>query len=409
MTTFQSFNLPAFMLDSLAHMQISSPTPIQESAIPLGLAGHDILASAQTGTGKTLAYLIPIINSLMNKASSMALILTPTRELAMQVRDSVVQLIKRQPLQAAVLIGGEPIFKQFAALKRQPRIIIGTPGRICDHLNRKSLKLQMTEALVLDETDRMLDMGFSQSLEQIMQHVPKVRQTFMFSATLPTSIIKLSQKYLTNPQRVAIGSTHQPVTQIKQEMIQTAQSEKFSRLLTELNQREGSVIIFVKTKISADQIADRLNEKNHNADAIHGDLKQRQRDQVIRAFRQNKSRILVATDIAARGIDIPHIKHVINYDLPQCPEDYIHRIGRTGRAGMEGSAVSLVTPSERHKWKAIHRLIYANEETPSQAPRKNTHRFHAGKKFAPSDRHQPNAFKPRRASQGKRFQRDKAQ
>ncbi|MCS5710004.1 DEAD/DEAH box helicase [Candidatus Berkiella aquae] len=365
MQNFNAFGLPAVLLNSLEQMGITEPTPIQTEAIPTILAGNDLLASAQTGTGKTIAYLLPIISKLDENPDESVLILTPTRELATQVKDSVLHFIKRmRSLNMALLIGGEPIFKQFAALKRRPRIIIGTPGRIIDHLQRRTLNLQSVRYLVLDETDRMLDMGFSQDIETILGNLQDERQTLLFSATLPQAIVKLSKKYLAeNAQRIAIGSTTEPSRQIKQETIQVSSGSKFTTLLTALEEREGSVIIFVKTKISADKLAEKLQEKDHAADAIHGDLNQRKRDRVIREFRNNKCRILVATDIAARGIDIPHIMHVINYDLPQCPEDYIHRIGRTGRAGMTGFALSFVSPDERHKWKAIHRLIHAGEET----------------------------------------------
>ena len=368
MQNFNAFGLPAVLLQSLEQMGITVPTPIQVEAIPTVLAGTDLLASAQTGTGKTIAYLLPIISKLDENPDESVLILTPTRELAAQVRDSALQFIKRiRSLNMALLIGGEPIFKQFAALKRNPRIIIGTPGRIIDHLQRRTLNLQSVKFLVLDETDRMLDMGFSQDIEMIVENVQSDRQTLLFSATLPQAIVKLSKKYLAEgAKRIAIGSTTEPSRQIKQETVQVSSGNKLSTLVTALEEREGSVIIFVKTKISADRLAEKLQEKGHAADAIHGDLNQRQRDRVIREFRNNKCRILVATDIAARGLDIPHIMHVINYDLPQCPEDYIHRIGRTGRAGMTGFALSFVAPEERHKWKAIHRLIHAGEETESE-------------------------------------------
>ncbi|MGE3317881.1 MAG: DEAD/DEAH box helicase [Candidatus Berkiella sp.] len=368
MQNFNAFGLPAVLLQSLDQMGITVPTPIQVEAIPPILEGTDLLASAQTGTGKTMAYLLPIISKLEQSTDDSILILTPTRELATQVKDTALQLIKRiRSLNLALLIGGEPIFKQFAALKRRPRIIIGTPGRILDHLQRRTLHLQSVKYLVLDETDRMLDMGFSQDIETILTHLQSERQTLLFSATLPQAIVKLSKKYLAlDAKRIAIGSTTEPSRQIKQETVQVSSGNKFSTLLSALDEREGSVIIFVKTKISADRLAEKLQEKDHAADAIHGDLNQRRRDRVIREFRNNKCRILVATDIAARGLDIPHIMHVVNYDLPQCPEDYIHRIGRTGRAGMTGFALSFVSPEERHKWKAIHRLIHAGEETESQ-------------------------------------------
>ncbi len=368
MQNFNAFGLPAVLLQSLEQMGISVPTPIQVEAIPTVLAGTDLLASAQTGTGKTIAYLLPIISKLEENPDDSVLILTPTRELAAQVRDTALQFIKRiRSLNMALLIGGEPIFKQFAALKRHPRIIIGTPGRIIDHLQRRTLNLESVKFLVLDETDRMLDMGFSQDIETIVENVRSDRQTLLLSATLPQAIVKLSKRYLAEgAKRIAIGSTTEPSRQIKQETVQVSSGNKLSTLLTALEEREGSVIIFVKTKISADRLSEKLQEKGHAADAIHGDLNQRQRDRVIREFRNNKCRILVATDIAARGLDIPHIMHVINYDLPQCPEDYIHRIGRTGRAGMTGFALSFVAPEERHKWKAIHRLIHTGEETESE-------------------------------------------
>jgi superfamily II DNA/RNA helicase len=225
--------------------------------------------------------------------------------------------------------------------------------------------LDETRFLVLDETDRMLDMGFTDVLKKIVHHLPKERQTFMFSATMPPSIKTLSMAYLTDPHHISVGSTTQPVLKIKQEILQTSSSDKFPCLIQALETREGSVIIFVKTKHGADRLAERLSRQNHHANAMHGDLKQRKREEVIKDFRNLAKRILVATDIAARGLDIPHIKHVINYDLPQCPEDYIHRIGRTGRAGMEGHALSLVSPEDGNKWRRIHNLIETGKDDPS--------------------------------------------
>lgn len=367
MATFTSFGLPSFLKESLERMNITIPTPIQEKAIPAGLEGRDILGSAQTGTGKTMAYLIPLITNLMNAARSTALIMAPTRELAAQIQDTARKLHGKK-LDVVLLIGGDSMYKQLSALKKHPRLIVGTPGRINDHLTRGTLRLNETRFLVLDETDRMLDMGFSDVLKKIVHHLPQERQTFMFSATMPPSIKTLSMTYLTDPQHISIGSTTQPVLKIKQEVLQTLSNDKFPCLLKELNEREGSVIIFVKTKHGADRLAEKLSRQNHHATAIHGDLKQRKREEVIRDFRNLTKRIMVATDIAARGLDIPHIKHVINYDLPQCPEDYIHRIGRTGRAGMEGYALSLVSPEDGQKWKRIHNLIETGKDDPSLAP-----------------------------------------
>jgi len=357
-TTFDSFAFPESLASALKEMGITTPTPVQAATIALCIEGKDVMASAQTGTGKTLAYILPLMVRLLASPNSNALVLAPTRELAAQVRDIVRQLLGKRPaFNIALLIGGESMGKQFAQLKGRPRIIIGTPGRICDHLTRGSLSLKHAGFLVLDEADRMLDMGFSVQLDRILPHLPTNRQTLMFSATVPSNILKLSQKYLTDPARVCVDSPTKAAPKIKQEIIRTMPGEKFPHLIRELNERDGSVIIFVKTKRGADQLADKLRRQNLSADSIHGDLKQRQRDRAILQFRNNKTRIMVATDVAARGLDIPHIRHVINYDLPQCPEDYIHRIGRTARAGSEGNALCLVCPDDTAKWNAINRLM----------------------------------------------------
>ncbi|HVY12418.1 MAG TPA: DEAD/DEAH box helicase [Alphaproteobacteria bacterium] len=362
--SFSNFGLPAKLMQAIARLQFTAPTPVQAQAIPLVLAGKDLMATAQTGTGKTAAFGIPLISQMMDAPQATAIILAPTRELASQIVDTLQQLIPLPTIKTALLIGGEAMPKQFRQLQQHPQIIVGTPGRINDHLLRGTLKLNRTRFLVLDETDRMLDMGFGAQIEKIIQHIPAERQTLMFSATLPPNILKLSSKYLHNPARVAIGTANAPALQVKQEMVAIAEGEKYAALLLQLQQRQGSIIVFVKTKHGADRLAGRLNRDRHRADAIHGNLRQRQRDKVIGNFRDEKYRILVATDVAARGLDIPHIEHVINYDLPQAPEDYIHRIGRTGRAGASGQAVSLITAGDKAKWHAIQRLI-----NPGEAPR----------------------------------------
>lgn len=355
---FDSFSFPESLVLALKDMGISCPTPIQAATIALAVEGQDVMASAQTGTGKTLAYTLPLMVRLLASPHSNALVLAPTRELAAQVRDILRQLLGRRPaFNMALLIGGESMGKQFAQLKGRPRIIVGTPGRICDHLTRGSLSLKHTGFLVIDEADRMLDMGFSIQLDRIAEYLPNQRQTLMFSATVPSNILKLSQKYLQDPARVCVDSPTKAAPKIKQEIVRTTPGEKFPNLMRELNEREGSVIIFVKTKRGADQLADKLRRQDLSADSIHGDLKQRQRDRAILQFRNSKTRIMVATDVAARGLDIPHIRHVINYDLPQCPEDYIHRIGRTARAGSEGNALCLICPDDNAKWNAINRLM----------------------------------------------------
>jgi ATP-dependent RNA helicase DeaD len=358
MDNFSTLSLPAPLMAAIEKMNFTEPTPIQAKAIPFALEGRDILGSAQTGTGKTAAFGIPLIAYLMQNQKNSALVMTPTRELALQVVKAIGELCGNQPdIKTALLIGGEPIQRQLQQLQRRPRLLVGTPGRINDHLERGSLMLHNTGFLVLDETDRMLDMGFSIQIERILKFMPAKRQTLLFSATLPADIIKISQKYLNNPERVAVGSSSTPIAKIKQETVHLKEDEKYAQLLKQLDERTGSVIVFVKTKHGADKMAQRLRGEKHRVDAIHGDLRQSRRDRVIEAFRSRRNRILVATDVAARGLDIPHIEHVINYDLPQCPEDYIHRVGRTGRAGAEGSAICFVSPSDRAKWGAINRLI----------------------------------------------------
>ena len=361
MNDFSQLGLPQTLLNALARLNFTTPTPIQAAAIPFAMKGRDILGTAQTGTGKTGAFALPLINHIMNNPQSTAIVMTPTRELATQVMKAITQFIEGSSnIRAALLIGGEPMGRQLKQLGQNPRIIVGTPGRINDHLSRNSVRLSNADFLVLDETDRMLDMGFGVQIDKILARMPKDRQTLLFSATLPSHITKLSSRYLRDPERVSIGSTSAVATNIKQEVIDTTTENKYAALTLELEQRGGSIIVFVKTKHGADRLARKLARENHSADAIHGDLRQNQRDRVIKAFRDERSRILVATDVAARGLDIPHVRHVINYDLPQCPEDYIHRIGRTARAGAEGAAVCLLTREDGAKWRAITRLMDPN-------------------------------------------------
>lgn len=358
MTNFANFGLPSSLVESLKNMKVITPTPVQEKTIPIALTGIDVLASAQTGTGKTVAYLIPLIMKLTKGSQEMALILAPTRELAMQVQQALLQILgKNSSFKTALLIGGAPIFRQIADLKRKPQLIVGTPGRITDHLERGTLSLSSTRFLVIDEADRMLDMGFGIQLDKIAEYLPQERQTLMFSATLPPNIEKLSKKYLKNPERICIDAINKAAPKIQQETLHTTDNAKWDELLKQLNQREGSVIVFVRTKIRSMNLSRELNEEGYNTVAMHGDLPQRRRERVIQLFRSNKSRILIATDVAARGLDIPHVMHVINYDLPECPEDYVHRIGRTGRADAEGFALSFISPKENGKWKAITRLL----------------------------------------------------
>jgi len=361
MIDFNELPIETKLKNSIKFANFKTPTPIQSKSIPISLTGKDILGTAQTGTGKTLAFTIPMINKLILDKNATALIICPTRELASQVMQTVLKLNVREiGIGNALLIGGESMQKQLRKLKKRARIIVGTPGRINDHLKRQSLDLSKVSYLVLDETDRMLDMGFTPQIELILKFVPKKHQTLLFSATLPDNILKISEKYLNNPERIAVGSLSTPIEKIKQETFQITQDKKYHELINQLVERNGSILVFVKTKHGADKIVKRLKFDGHSADAIHGNLRQSKRDRVINGFRNGKSRILIATDVAARGLDIPLIQHVINYDLPQVPEDYIHRIGRTGRAGKEGSALTFITPNDRSMWNSINKLINPN-------------------------------------------------
>ncbi len=361
MTTFTEMDLPQALTHTLQNINFHKPTPIQEKAIPLALQGQDILGSAQTGTGKTGAFGIPLVARLLSNPESSALVMTPTRELAAQVMVQIQAMMStKTKIKTALLIGGESMPKQLSQLRNKPRLVVGTPGRINDHLNRGSLVLKNTDFLVLDETDRMLDMGFTIQIESVMEYMAPKRQTLLFSATLPKNIVRIAAKYLNDPVRVSVSPPSAPAANIKQDTLKVREEEKFPSLLSQLEEREGSVIVFIKTKYATEKMAKRLSKEGHDANAIHGDLRQHKRDRVIADFRKKKYRILVATDIAARGLDIPHIEHVINYDLPQCPEDYIHRIGRTARAGAEGAALNFVTPSDNGKWNAIDRLLNPN-------------------------------------------------
>ncbi len=365
-TNFKEFALNPALQTSLENMKFETPTPIQAMAIPLGLEGRDILGSAQTGTGKTAAFCVPMINFLLENPTAHALVMLPTRELATQVHEVARKMIgydAKGPngIKTALLIGGEPIGKQYAQLQRRPRLIVGTPGRINDHLRSNQDLVDRVEFAVLDEADRMLDMGFLPQIDSILSETAIKRQTMMFSATFPDSIVKFSRQYLNNPERISAGVQSKPGENIIQETTFVAQEQKYDELMLQLGKREGSVIVFVRTQHGADKLSVKLNRDEQTSEAIHGGLRQRQRDKVIRMFRNGEIRILVATDVAARGLDVPHIEHVVNYDLPQVAEDYIHRIGRTARNGEKGHAVSFVANGEKHLWRDIERMLNPND------------------------------------------------
>ncbi|WP_440651221.1 DEAD/DEAH box helicase [Candidatus Pelagibacter sp. HIMB1495] len=402
---FSDLNIENKLKRSIELAEFKTPTPIQSQSIPISLEGKDVLGTAQTGTGKTLAFTIPMLNKLLKDKQAMALIICPTRELATQVMETVLKLnIREIGIGNALLIGGESMQKQLRQLKKGARIIVGTPGRINDHIERKSLNLSRVNYLVLDETDRMLDMGFTPQIEVILKFIPKNHQTLLFSATLPENILKISQKYLNNPERVSVGSLSTPIEKIKQETFQITADKKYHELINQLVERSGSILVFVKTKHGADKIVKRLKYDGHKADAIHGNLRQSKRDRVIRGFRNGNSRILIATDVAARGLDIPVIKHVINYDLPQVPEDYIHRIGRTGRAGKDGSALTFLTNNDRSMWRSIQKLIDPDFKVKEEARPNNqkNKKFNKKNKFKKKFK---NKFSNNKLSKKKKFKK----
>jgi superfamily II DNA/RNA helicase len=383
MENFLSLKLEESLIESLAKINFKTPTPIQAKAIPVALEGKDILGTAQTGTGKTGAFGVPLVNYLLKTKKDTALVMTPTRELATQVMQTMNNLVGRGNIRTALLIGGDSMQKQQKQMRRNPRLIVGTPGRINDHLKRKTLRLNNTTFLVLDESDRMLDMGFTPQINQVLETVPKKHQTLLFSATLPNDILKLAEKYLNQPVRISVGSTSTPIEKIKQEILKVNDGDKYNQLIKEIYTRQGSILIFVKTRRNAEKMVKRLKYDDHDAEAIHGNLRQNKRDRVIKAFRNNHFRILVGTDVASRGLDIPAIKHVINFDLPQVPEDFIHRVGRTARAGAEGSALSFIGNGDRLKWNAIQKLINPNfraEPDSSVRPKNKKNRFNNKKR-----------------------------
>ncbi|MED3662268.1 DEAD/DEAH box helicase [Ureibacillus sp. FSL K6-8385] len=348
MTNFSEFNISESTLRSLKRMGFEEATPIQEGTIKYALEGRDIIGQAQTGTGKTAAFGIPIIEKIDTKKPEIqALIIAPTRELAIQVSEELYKIGYDKRVRILSVYGGQDIGRQIRALKNKPQIIVGTPGRIIDHINRGTLNLEKVQTLVLDEADEMLNMGFIDDINAILENVPKNRQMLLFSATMPPAIRKIATKFMENPKEVKIKSKEMTVENIEQYFIKSQEREKFDILtrLLDVHQPELA-IVFGRTKRRVDELAQALTIRGYLAEGIHGDLSQSKRLSVLRQFKENKIDILVATDVAARGLDISGVSHVYNFDIPQDPESYVHRIGRTGRAGNSGVAVTFVTPRE---------------------------------------------------------------
>jgi len=355
--TFNDFGLPPSITRALAQMNFVKPTPIQAQSIPLILEGRDLVGMAQTGTGKTGAFGIPALVKLLEQPEQGMLVLAPTRELAVQIHTFMHKLAGgNQSLKPALIIGGLSMKQQARELNSRPRVLIATPGRLADHARSNPKMLVKFSILVLDEADRMMDMGFLPQIRNIVKSLPRVRQTLMFSATFPPAIKAMANDYLKNPARVSVGQESKPIEKIEQAVLHTSHKQKNDVLLDELNAREGSVLIFARTKHRTDRLTRYLESYGYKVARIHGNRSQGQRRQAIDGFRSGQFRILVATDIASRGLDINNIAHVINYDLPQVPEDYVHRIGRTARNGRGGKSLALLVPEDREMWREISKL-----------------------------------------------------
>lgn len=357
--TFHALGLSEAILRDLVDAGFASPTPIQERAIPPALAGRDVIGCAQTGTGKTAAFVIPMIERLatLPKGQPKALILAPTRELALQTLTTIEKLGRSQRISATVIVGGADMQAQVRGLRQRPDILVATPGRLLDHMWNGTIMLSSVKMLVLDEADRMLDMGFAPQINQILDALPEDRQTLLFSATLPEDLARLVQASVNNPVRVLVAPSATTADGVTQAVHHTSHADKSDLLLSLLGADTDTALVFTRTKHRADRLGRLLGRAGHRVAVLHGDRSLSQRRAALEGFRRGSFRVLVATDIAARGIDIANIGHVINFDLPNSPEDYVHRIGRTARMKTTGRATSFVTGEDRRQLRDIERLL----------------------------------------------------
>jgi ATP-dependent RNA helicase RhlE len=359
-TQFSQFSLSATLMARLDANNFVIPTPVQAGCIPPALEGRDVLATAQTGTGKTLGFLIPIVEQLQKteaRSTAQALILLPTRELAMQVEKAFRAIRTNSSQTVALVVGGLAEHSQLEAIRRGARLIVATPGRLEDFMKRRLVRLDGVKILVLDEVDRMLDMGFQPAIARIAATLPAVRQTLCYSATLEGAVKEVARKYLNNPARVEIGSVLKPAENVELRTFEVEPDKKQELLEHLLGVETGSFLVFVRTKHGADRVARRLARSGHSATQIHGDRSQAQRNAALRSFSEGHHRVLVATDVAARGIDVANVAHVINFDMPKVAEDFVHRVGRTGRASAHGVASTFAGPSERGDLRKIERTL----------------------------------------------------
>ncbi len=389
--SFNGLGIAPGILEVLSRLKFTVPTPIQYKAIPVAVTGTDIIGIAQTGTGKTLAFGIPMIQRLAQMQSGRGLVLVPTRELAIQVNETMLKLAPAFKMKTVVLIGGQSMVPQMQGLRLNPRVIIATPGRLLDHMERRTVKLDDIKELVLDEADRMLDMGFMPQIREILRHIPKERQTMLFSATMPADIVDIASKHMKMPVRTEIAPQGTAAETVSQEIFVVRGDLKMTMLQEILRQYTGSVLLFTRTKRGAAKVTRSLKAAGFSAAEIHSDRSMGQRKEALSGFKSGRFRILVATDIAARGIDVTGIELVINYDLPDEHGNYVHRIGRTGRAGMNGHAISLATPDQASDVRQIEKIIHMNIPV-STHPKVPTEKFPStgsgpGVLFSSSRRH----------------------
>lgn len=404
LSDFTSLGIAPKLLEVLSELRFTAPTPIQQQCIPAALTGRDVVGIAQTGTGKTLAFGIPMIQQL-SQNKGQGLILLPTRELALQVNEVLQSIGQKSGLRTAVLIGGASSFQQIQAIRRNPHIVVSTPGRLIDHLRQKNFSLDKVKIIVLDEADRMFDIGFAPQIRQILGLAPKDRQTLMFSATMPKAIAEMSARFMKNSTRVEVAPSGTAAKNVEQELFIISKDAKIQLLDKILAETPGTVLVFSRTKFGAKKITASVRAMGHTVAEIHSSRSLAQRKAALEGFKSVKFRVLVATDIASRGIDVNNISLVVNYDLPDKSEDYVHRIGRTGRAEKSGKAVSFATPEERGEIRRIENLIKKNIPVlalPVLPPRRNV-----GLNFETN--HIVGRFQSNRRFQGQRQRRFQSQ
>lgn len=402
MNTFFDLITSPVLRNNLAKQAFEKPTPVQAQAIPPALTGKDIVATAQTGTGKTLAFALPILEKLSASRSNkiQALVLSPTRELAIQIEETFARIGAGSGIRSAVAVGGMSESKQLQAIRRGAQVLIATPGRLSDFLDRNLVALDSVQIAVLDEADRMLDMGFLPAVEAILRKTPSNKQTLFFSATLEGAAARLIGRYMNDPVRVTIGSTTRPADTVAMHLYEVEQDRKLGLLHSILDNESGSFLVFSRTKHGAERLAKKVSALGFKSAAIHGDRSQNQRNMALKGFQEGYYRVLVATDVASRGIHVDGIAHVVNYDLPQAAEDFIHRVGRTGRAGAEGVATTFATSSERNEIRNIERTLklkLIRKETPQGIERevRNASPKHGAQVI---EMPKPQGFRPRAQS-----------